>query len=229
MNKINPNRTEKLTKKFLYTLKDGTVIKSNCWGPFQTVWQINHDNHGLIWEQVKELQLNNRLCHTFSSSDHLDAWEDQITNLPKKETLPLSGQNLGLCHHYTEDEIASSVKVSKPAKAEKSFFWSNLVKQLEEGSKDFEIADGVTEGQFEAAQKVIEEFWINFKDLGIQADHSSPYVSNLHLVLTITNVMMNICDDDPRLEREMGLAIYAFCKKILTIIQLSGDHGGLAQ
>lgn len=89
-----------------------------------------------------------------------------------------------------------------------------------------EIADGVTEAQFKAAHEMVEEFWENFKDLNIQANHPSPYVSNLHLVLTISNVMMNICDDDPRLEEEMGLAIYKFCKKIVTIMQLSGNLSG---
>jgi hypothetical protein len=105
----------------------------------------------------------------------------------------------------------------------------NTLWRVDEKSKNIEIADGVTEGQFEAAHKMIQEFWVNFRDLGIQADHPSPYVSNLHLVLTITNVMMDICDDDPRLESEMGLAIYKFCKKIVTIIQLGDNKGGLVQ
>ncbi len=219
---MNPNNTKKLTKKFLLTLGNGTVIKSNCHGPFKTVWQVNGDNHIEIWEEVKELGLNNRLCHTFSSIDHLDAFQDSIPGMPKATLDPFEGPTGGACHWYGEE---------KSAKVQKS---SSLLDFVEELLKDIDdedesdLPDGVTDEQFDSAYKIIEDFWVNLKELEIHSEHSSPFVSNLHLFLTMTTIMINTCDGDSRLENEMARAIYKFCKKVMTIIHLSGNKGGLA-
>ena len=173
---MNPNKTQKLTKKFLQTLDEGTVIKADCFGPFKSVWQVKNDNHTEIWDDAKELGLNNRLCHTFSSTDHLDAFEDAIYNLPQKNPTDVS-----------------------------------------------ECSDD----QFETAYHMIDDFWVNFANLNMYPNHSSQFVSNLHLFLNMTTVMADVCDANPRLEAELSTAICKFCRKLSAITCLSNKDGRL--
>lgn len=199
---MNPNKTQKLTKKFLQTLDDGTVIKSNCLGPFKSVWQVKNSNHAEIWDEAKELGLNNRLCHTFSSIDHLDAFEDTIYNLPSKDQQSQGG---GCAHWYSTDDSTTIYTKAESSKSDVS---------------------GCTDDQFESAYHMIDDFWVNFAGLNMHPNHSSQFVSNLHVFLSMTTIMADVCDEDPRLEAELSLAIYKFCRRLSAIICLSDKDGG---
>jgi|TARA_R110002012_G_scaffold321605_1_gene550094 hypothetical protein len=88
---------QKLTKKFVYSLPEGTILLSTIHFPFGFLsWEIK-DYYRSLWEEIKSFGADQKMALTFKNKEDYEAGI--------KEILESVGQNLTFCKQNWGDEV----------------------------------------------------------------------------------------------------------------------------
>ena len=88
---------QKLTRKFVYSLPEGTILLSTIYFSFGfPSWEIK-DYYRSLWEEIKSFGADQRMAVAFNTKEDYEAGI--------KEILESVGQNLTFCKQNWGDEV----------------------------------------------------------------------------------------------------------------------------